>query len=649
MLFNNNVRQASGILHSQWYLKLVGQFLRVRFWVLVFAHVAIFSCAYIIALGLRFDFRIPEFYWKSIPHALLAIVTTKLVVFYAFRSFHGWWRYVAFSDLNSLIRATLVAFVSLTVIDHFALDFQIPRSVLIVDSLLSLSLIGLIRSSWRLLNEEIRPLIARDHLRNTLIVGTSENAVRLAHQLRAMPKPVHKIVGLISRTDRAGQWLSTFPILGTIEQIDLIFSCCHIDDVVVPDGELPGSDMRRLVDIVKKRNGELRVIPCVSALVCGSQRIPLREVNINDLLGRDPVVLDNVRIASNIEDKVVLVTGAGGSIGSEICRQVLAFKPRKLVLLGRGENRIFEIERELKALPRTTELVPIIADINDYQRLREVFKTFQPDVVFHAAAHKHVPLMEANPSEAIKNNILGTRNTVDCAHAFQTKHFVMISTDKAVNPTSVMGASKHVAERYVLSRSDESSTKFVVVRFGNVLGSNGSVVPVFQDQIRRGGPITITDPRMKRFFMSIPEASQLVLQAAAQGNGGEIFVLDMGEPVLVVDLARDLIRLSGLDSDAIEIAFTGTRPGEKLYEELYFDEETSLTTDHQKIFAAYHRPFSYEDVAISIEKLAELADRNASAEEILEGLGDIIPEFKHASFERSKKTSSNDSELIETA
>ncbi len=652
MLFNNIVskdyhqRPAPLLIHSNWYLKLAGQFLRARFWLLVAAHLAIFTCSYILALALRFDFRIPHFYAQSIPTALLAIVATKLVVFYLFRSFHGWWRYVAFSDLNSLVRATLVSLVSLTVIDHFVLDFQIPRTVLIVDALLSLSIIGLIRSSWRLLNEEIRPLISRDHLRKTLIVGTSDNAVRLAHQLRAMPKPVHKIIGFISQKERTGQWLSSFPILGTIDQVDLIFSCYHIDDVVVPDGELSGGDMRRLVDIVKKRHGELRVIPCVSDLVCGSQRIPLRDVNINDLLGREPVVLDNLRISSNIEDKVVLVTGAGGSIGSEICRQVLAFKPRKLVLLGRGENRIFEIERELKALPRTTELIPVIADINDLQRMRTVFETFQPDVVFHAAAHKHVPLMEANPSEAIKNNILGTRNTADCAHEFGTKHFVMISTDKAVNPTSVMGASKHIAERYVLSRTGESSTKFVVVRFGNVLGSNGSVVPVFQDQIRRGGPITITDPRMKRFFMSIPEASQLVLQAAAQGNGGEIFVLDMGEPVLVVDLARDLIRLSGLDSEAIEIVFTGTRPGEKLYEELYFDEETSLTTDHQKIFAAYHRPFAYDDVAGSIGKLSDLVDRNANTDEILEGLATAIPEFKHASFENSPR---NETELMETA
>ncbi len=525
MLLNNIVSQDSHqrpaplLTNSNWYLKLAGQFLRARFWLLVAAHLAIFTCSYILALALRFDFRIPHFYAQSIPTALLAIVATKLVVFYLFRSFHGWWRYVAFSDLNSLVRATLISLVSLTVIDHFILDFQIPRTVLIVDALLSLSIIGLIRSSWRLLNEEIRPLISKNHLRKTLIVGTSDNAVRLAHQLRAMPRPVHKIIGLISQKEQNGQWLSSFPILGTIDQVDLIFSCYHIDDVVVPDGELSGGDMRRLVDIVKKRHGELRVIPCVSDLVRGSQRIPLRDVNINDLLGREPVVLDNLRISSNIEDKVVLVTGAGGSIGSEICRQVLAFKPRKLVLLGRGENRIFEIERELKALPRTTELVPVIADINDMQRMRTVFETFQPDVVFHAAAHKHVPLMEANPSEAIKNNILGTRNTADCAHEFGTKHFVMISTDKAVNPTSVMGASKHIAERYVLSRTGESSTKFVVVRFGNVLGSNGSVVPVFQDQIRRGGPITITDPRMKRFFMSIPEASQLVLQAAAQGNG----------------------------------------------------------------------------------------------------------------------------------
>ncbi len=616
---------------------------------LVVAHASIFAFSYLLALGLRFDFGIPDSYSESIPYALLAVVATKLVVFYLFRSFHGWWRYVAFSDLHSLARATLVAFFAITAINHFFLTFPIPRTVLIVDALLSLAIIGLIRSSWRLLNEEIRPMISRDSRRKTLIVGTSENAVRLAHQIRALPKQIHKIIGMISKTDRSGQWLSNFPILGTIDHLELIFSCYHIDDVVVPDGELSGVDMRRLVDIVKKGHRELRVIPSVSDLVCGSQRIPLREVNINDLLGREPVVLDNQRISTHVEDKVVLVTGAGGSIGSEICRQVLAFKPSKLILLGRGENRIFEIERELRTLPRTTEIFAVIADINDLQRLRSVFEEYQPDVVFHAAAHKHVPLMEANPSEAIKNNILGTKNAVDCAHEFRTKNFVMISTDKAVNPTSVMGASKHLAERYVLSRTGDSSTKFVVVRFGNVLGSNGSVVPVFQEQIRRGGPITITDPRMKRFFMSIPEASQLVLQAASQGNGGEIFVLDMGEQVLVVDLARDLVRLSGLESDAIEIVYTGTRPGEKLYEELYFDEETSLATDHQKIFAAYHRPFAYEDVSHSIRHLSELLDRGALNAAILRALSEIIPEFNHASLTESDPSFRPNTELIETA
>ena len=328
----------------------------------------------------------------------------------------------------------------------------------------------------------------------------------------------------------------------------------------------------------------------------------------------------------------MIVTGAGGSIGSEICRQLLSFKPSKLVLLGRGENRIFEIERELKHKLDGTELIPVIADINDRPRLESIFEAHKPSIVFHAAAHKHVPLMEANVSEAIKNNILGTKNVADCAIQFGVSRFVLISSDKAVNPTSVMGATKHMAERYTLSHSQESSTRFCVVRFGNVLGSNGSVVPIFQEQIREGGPITITDPNMKRYFMSIPEASQLVLQAGAIGEGGEIFVLDMGEPVFVVDLAKDLIRLSGLPEDSIEIVFSGIRPGEKLYEELYFDEETSLSTSHPKIFAAYHRPFPQDDVNQCVQAFAEALESEASSVEFLSMLVDAIPEFQHMSF-----------------
>ncbi len=326
-----------------------------------------------------------------------------------------------------------------------------------------------------------------------------------------------------------------------------------------------------------------------------------------------------------IEGRTVMVTGAGGSIGAEICRQLLRFNPRMLLLVGRGENRIFKVERKLRTIYPGAAMQPCIADITDEARVRQLFAEFHPEVVFHAAAHKHVPLMEMNVGEAIRNNVGGTQIMAETAHEFGVRNFVFISTDKAVHPSSIMGVSKQIAERFVHAMSQVSSTCFTVVRFGNVLGSDGSVVPIFQDQIRRGGPITVTDPRMTRFFMTIPEASQLVLQAAAMGQGGEIFVLEMGEAVKIVDLARDLVRLSGLPEDSIEICFTGIRPGEKLYEELYFDDEETLPTAHPKLRAAYHRPYTLPEVRATIAELQKLI--HAPEAELRGKLCEVVEEY----------------------
>lgn len=613
--------------------RFVSTVLRARLYLLAAAHAAVFALSFLLAYLLRFDFKIPLIEQRYMLPGMLLVAVVKLTCFYHFRSFHGWWRYVAFSDLQALAKATGVALVAIVLIDHFALPFQIPRSVLIVDALITFFAIGSIRSSWRVMHEEVRPRFSKSVRRKTLLIGTSDAVIRLGHQLRSIPELGYETIGLvaISKNDPRG-WISNFPVLGSLDTLDVVFSCYHIDEILVPAGELNGSQMRFLSDAVEANHLKLRVIPRVEDLFSGSRKMPVRDVDINDLLGRDPIKLDNSAIQAIVSEQVVLVTGAGGSIGSEICRQVMLFKPRKLIVLGRGENRIFEIERELRQSLGDTQLIAVIADINDLPRLRGVFEQHRPDIVFHAAAHKHVPLMEANVSEAIKNNIFGTKNVADCALEFRASRFVLISSDKAVNPTSVMGATKHLAERYVLSLMDaQSPTRFVVVRFGNVLGSNGSVIPIFKKQIADGGPITITDSRMTRFFMSIPEASQLVLQASAQGKGGEIFVLDMGEPVLVLDLARDLIRLSGLAPDAIDIEVTGMRPGEKLFEELYFDEETSIATDHHKIFAAYHRTFARQEVIECVDGLADGLRKQAGTAELVQLLVDAIPEFQHNS------------------
>jgi FlaA1/EpsC-like NDP-sugar epimerase len=360
-------------------------------------------------------------------------------------------------------------------------------------------------------------------------------------------------------------------------------------------------------------NIALKVIPAYDDLLATTYSPQIRDVDINDLLRREPVQLNNDAISTLIAGRTVMVTGAGGSIGSEICRQALKFRPKTLLLVEQAENSLFMVEQEFRALRTEAHVVPCIADITDAARMGQIFRQHHPSIVFHAAAHKHVPMMEFNPGEAIKNNVLGTRQLAELADANGVQEFVMISTDKAVNPTSIMGVSKQLAERFVHAFSEVAGTKFVVVRFGNVLASNGSVVPIFQDQIRRGGPITVTHPEIQRFFMTIPEASQLVLQAAAMGNGGEIFVLDMGEPVRIVDLARDLVRLSGLKPDDIDIVFTGLRPGEKLYEELYFEDEHMQTTPHPKLFVAYHRPYSLADVQRAIGEVSALVNDDADS------------------------------------
>ncbi len=412
----------------------------------------------------------------------------------------------------------------------------------------------------------------------------------MANQINSHAKLGYRIRGFLATNGRKpSKRLGQIPVLGHLSDVRELAGVRRIKDLFVVAGSLPGRRMRWLMDVCEESELTLKIIPPVEDLFGGGRWMPLRDLEISDLLRRTPVTLDSEAIEGLIEGRRVLVTGAGGSIGSEICRQVLRFEPAELVLLGRGENRIFFIEQELRAQKTSTTLSPVIADITDAGRMRQAFEQYRPVVVLHAAAHKHVPLMEANIGEAVKNNFLGTRCVADLSDEYGVKDFVLISSDKAVNPTSVMGATKHLAERYVQAMSEKSTTHFAVVRFGNVLGSAGSVVPIFQDQIRRGGPITVTDPRMTRYFMTIPEAAQLVLQASAMGRGGEIFVLDMGEPVRIVDLARDLIRLSGLPANAIDITFTGIRPGEKLEEQLYFHDERTLPTAHAKVRLAKHR------------------------------------------------------------
>ncbi len=597
-----------------------------RAWSLGLAHIAIFVVAYWLAFLLRFDFVLSQNATNTLLKSVGWVVALQFVTFYLLGQFHGWWRYVTFADLVALLRAVALSLFVLAVVNFF-LHFPspVPRSVMILNSLLLVALLGGMRSSWRLFREIVRPMLNEGDARWALLVGTDLSNGILAHQIQAHTNLPYRIRGLLS-TDGSlpGGRLGQIPILGGIEEVQRIGEAYRVNEVLLVAGTLPGRRLRDLMEACEGAGLKLKIIRPTEDRLAGDEHIPIRDIEINDLLGRDPVTLDTENIGKLLAGRCVMVTGAGGSIGSEICRQILAFRPATLVLVGRGENRIFSIEMELRKRKLATKLCTCIADVTNRDRMEQLFKTYRPEVVFHAAAHKHVPLMEANVGEAIRNNVLGTKCVADLADAYAVQSFVLISTDKAVHPTSVMGATKQLAERYVHTLSQESNTRFTVVRFGNVLGSAGSVVPIFQAQIRHGGPITVTDPRMTRFFMTIPEASQLVLQAATMAAGG-IYVLEMGEPVKIVNLARDLIRLSGLPEHAVEIVFTGIRPGEKLYEELYFDDEQTLPTSHPKLRAAFHRPYSLAEVRRAIAQLERVL---SEPDEVLRRrLREIVPEF----------------------
>ncbi len=591
-------------------------------------HLAAFTVAYWSAFALRFPVPFPYdlgiYFFVTLPGVLLI----KSMIFYALGQYRLSWRSVTFSDLASLLKAATLSLLVIATLYFFTSQIRetLGRLIPFLDWALTILILGGLRACYRLSREEFRFSFSRSSAAKALIVGANQSGLSLARHLYCERHAKYLVLGFLDDDiAKHGSMLGGLPVLGSPERGPQIAVRLNVQELLVISGSLTGKQLRRLMDNCADVGVKLKVIPGLEDLLAGDYSFQIRDVDINDLLRREPVQLSSDEIATLLADRTILVTGAGGSIGSEICRQVLRFHPQRLVLVERAENSLFLIEQEIRRSKTETELVPCIADITDRERIEQIFTQHQPSVVFHAAAHKHVPMMETNPGEAIKNNVLGTKQLVELADQHGVQEFVMISTDKAVNPTSVMGVSKQVAERYVHAFSEVATTKFVVVRFGNVLASAGSVVPIFQEQIRLGGPITVTHPEIERYFMTIPEASQLVLQAAAMGKGGEIFVLDMGESVRIVDLAQDLIRLSGLDPEDIEIAFTGLRPGEKLYEELYFNDEEMLPTPHPKLFVAYHRPYHLAEVNAMIEALRPLVHESNVV--ICNRLRELIPEY----------------------
>ncbi len=501
------------------------------------------------------------------------------------------------------------------------------EGVIMIDLFGTILILAVFRIGIRLYHEEYyADNTAR--LKRLLIVGAGNAGEALLREVTRL-KSGFKVVGFIDdNPSKQGAGIHGISVLGTVEDLPRICQKHSVDEIAIAIPSATRPQLRRVIQVCEGTKLRFRTVPSITDIASGKLSVSqIRDVEINDLLGRDVVQLDLDQIGRFLRDKVILVTGAGGSIGSEMCRQVCHFQPRCLLLLEQAENPLFFIEGELrKSFPQVT-LKPVIADITDRIRIEQVFETDHPGVVIHAAAHKHVPLMEHNPGEALKNNILGTMTIANAADRFGAGHFVMISTDKAVNPTSIMGSTKRIAEMYIQDLNTTSKTHFITVRFGNVLGSNGSVVPIFKKQIEEGGPVTVTHPEMKRYFMTIPEASQLVLEAATMGQGGEIFVLDMGEPVKIVHLARELITLSGFRPDEdIEIRFTGLRPGEKLFEELSIQGEDMAPTRHPKIAVWKNIPTDRQSLREKIAQLIEIA-QTQDRKLIVGRIKSLVPEF----------------------
>lgn len=517
--------------------------------------------------------------------------------------------------------------------------FSAVKAVLFIDWMQLVMLIGALRIAPRALINviEISPLRSwlfsktASKTKRVMVIGAGQGGESIIREIkRNMNLPI-EVIGIVDDAEeKQGQIIHGIKVVGTTEQIDELCKAYSVDELIIAIPSASGGELRRIVKLCQRTNVRFKTLPGLQDLIAGKLvSLQLRDIAIEDLLRRAPSEINLAEIAAYVTGKTVLVTGAGGSIGSEICRQILPFQPEKLLLLGHGENSIYTIHQELL---RSSELgnailIPIITDVQDKEKIDYLFNSFRPNIVFHAAAHKHVPMMELNPEESVKNNVVGTYNVAEAADKYGVDRFVMISTDKAVNPTSVMGASKRTAEKIVKCFAKRSSTRFVAVRFGNVLGSRGSVIPMFKSQIERGGPVTITHPNMIRYFMTIPEASKLVIQAGAYGKGGEVFILDMGEPVKILDLAEDLIRLAGLEvGKDIEIKFTGIRPGEKLYEELLTASEGITATKNKKIFIAKPEEVNEEVLMAQIEDL-KAAALKANPREVVEKYRVIVPTF----------------------
>jgi FlaA1/EpsC-like NDP-sugar epimerase len=598
----------------------------------ILADVGLCAVAFFLAFRLRFlddSGGIPDLYWTLFLQSVAFVAVGKVIVFAGFGLYQKWWRYVGLRDFAGIVRAVVVSSLILVAVFTFVQPFEddLPRSVAVIDLMFTLMLVAGARLLVRLIFE--RPSgasIARG--RDVLVIGAGSGGQMVVRELQLNPNLGSAAIGFVDDDARKrGMRMLGLKVLGTTQEIERILDETEPDEVVIAIPSAPGTLRARVVAACREREIAVRTLPTVFELLRGGVQLTkqLREVQVEDVLGREPVHFELDRVGAYLGDRKVLVTGAGGSIGAELCRQIARVHPRLLVMLDQAESNLFSIDREMVEERHFTNVESVLADCKEPARMLEVMQRFKPDVVFHAAAYKHVPLMEANPLEAVRNNAIATRITAETAAASDVERFVLVSTDKAVNPKTVMGASKAMAEWIVeVAGRKHPGTRFVSVRFGNVLASSGSVVPIFRRQIERGGPVTVTHPDMTRYFMTIPEAVQLVIRAGDIGAGkGEVFVLDMGEPVKIVDLAHNMIRLAGFEPESdIAIEYSGVRPGEKIAEELFGSEERPQPTAAKRILRAVRNvPLDQEWVISTLDQMEQLilaGDESNLSERIVE-------------------------------
>ena len=612
--------------------------LRKNIWLFLSADIFIIGLSLYLSYALRFDFAIPDYYLNDLGYVFIILLFSKISSFLFFKLYKGMWRFTSISDLINVLKATFIASLfSISVILLVLGPSSVPRTVLLIDYLLTTIGIAAVRASVRIYstrfivgngkNKQKNKLTSKIKTR-LLLLGAGSSGEKIIREVKENPSSTYRIIGLLDDDpSKIGTTIHSIPILGKIEDLHTIST--SYDEILICIPTATNTQMRSIVTQCKVVGKPYRTIPTVYELIDKQISInTIREVSMADLLGRQEVNLDRSSISNYIYGKRVLVTGAGGSIGSELVKQCLGYSPDLLLLFDQSEHNLFNIDNYCKEIRNSTGIHPILGDIRDKSMVNSVFNSFQPHVVLHAAAYKHVPMQENNPWEAVITNIQGTLNVMEACENNDVDRFVLVSTDKAVNPTNIMGATKRVSEILIQSKTKNSKVKYLGVRFGNVIGSSGSVIPTFQEQINNGGPITITDPNMKRYFMSIPEAAQLILQAGSIGENGEIYVLDMGKPVLVKEIAYELIRLSGLEPEVdISIEYIGLRPGEKMYEELMTSSESLVDTSHEKIMVLKDGvDHQWDYLLTEIDKIVQSA-KSYDSDLIKNKLKEFIPEY----------------------